>query len=123
MVFFSESKSRNVISILYRLTDIIQYIYQEKIANYISSILQACFNVRFTLLSFSFSVSSIKKSPFHLALIEQNFGEISINMVQRMRIELTQDTLYAPQTYASTSSAIAAYRCLYNILFYFFLNK
>ena len=33
---------------------------------------------------------------------------ISALLVQRMRIELTRVAPYAPQTYASTSSAIAA---------------
>ena len=37
-----------------------------------------------------------------------NYGGNFIFLVQRMRIELTQDTLYAPQTYASTSSATPA---------------
>ena len=42
-------------------------------------------------------------------------------MVQRMRIELTQVALYAPQTYASTSSAIAA--AINNILFIKSIHK
>ena len=47
MVFFSESKSRNVITILYRLTDITStYSSIERIANYIGSILQACLSCR-----------------------------------------------------------------------------
>ena len=33
-------------------------------------------------------------------------------LVRGMRIELTQDTLYAPQTYASTSSATRAFYML-----------
>ena len=33
-------------------------------------------------------------------------------MVREMRIELTQGILYAPQTYASTSSATRASNCL-----------
>lgn len=42
--------------------------------------------------------------------------QISFNMVREMRIELTQDTLYAPQTYASTSSATRAFKKLALIL-------
>ena len=33
---------------------------------------------------------------------------LSFNLVRGMRIELTHLAIYAPQTYASTSSAIAA---------------
>lgn len=45
----------------------------------------------FTLLSFSSRVSFIKKSPFHFASIEQNFGEISINMSFFHRNNTTSD--------------------------------
>lgn len=38
-----------------------------------------------------------------------SYQTLSSKMVREMRIELTQVTLYAPQTYASTSSATRAF--------------
>lgn len=43
-------------------------------------------------------------------MIGQNFGGISTLLVREMRIELTLVAQYAPQTYASTNSAIRATR-------------
>ena len=46
---------------------------------------------------------------------------LTFSLVREMRIELTQVTLYAPQTYASTSSATRAFNanlpCYFNKIY------
>jgi hypothetical protein len=58
-----------------------------------------------------FSPKRIKKGSIQIVRLYQTYA---FNMVHEMRIELTREIPYAPQTYASTSSAIRASLRLYN---------